>query len=419
MAISATWLKKNLGKPRQSTTEKADRDGLSVRITKTGKIVFQFRFRYQGKAARMDLGSYPAMSLKEAREAVLFRRSQLEEGHDPRVRRQVERQRNMETLSNEEIYRLWHEKKANKQKQSAHDALRSFEIHVFPDIGTLPANETSPARWMQLLEDIRDGRTGKARTRGVGKPAPQIAKRVLSNAQQCHKWAYRWGHMDTQPLRDMSAPTDLHVHKAMESGRVLTSEEIGIVLTATDRSRMALRSKLFVKLMLFFGCRPGELRTARISEFDFHNAVWEIPPERHKTGRKTKRPLRRPIIEEVAPLLEEAMSLSLNPKMLFSAESNPSPLNGRSLVSFSRAIENVSRNQIGIDIGHVTMYDLRKTARTNWSSLGPPHVCEVMLGHSLPGVWQVYDRHDYLDEQASIYRKWWKRLEEARRPPSL
>jgi len=34
----------------------------------------------------------------------------------------------------------------------------------------------------------------------------------------------------------------------------------------------------------------------------------------------------------------------------------------------------------------------------------------VMLGHSLPGVWQVYDRHDYLEEQAKAYRAWHERL---------
>lgn len=41
-----------------------------------------------------------------------------------------------------------------------------------------------------------------------------------------------------------------------------------------------------------------------------------------------------------------------------------------------------------------------------------PHVCELMLGHRLPGMWQIYDKYDYLDEQAEVYRAWWKRLTE-------
>lgn len=412
MAITAIWLKNNHGKPRESVLEKADRDGLSVRVTKTGKIIFQFRFRFQGKAARMDLGTYPLMSIKEAREAAQIRRSQLEEGHDPRTRREVERAAHSAALTNEAVYRLWHDKFAAQSKAAASEILRSFELHVFPEIGHLPADETDTPRWMVLLESIRDGKTGPNKGKRAGKPAPQIASRVLTNAQQCHKWARRWGYMTQQPLLGMTARSDLNIYKTKSSGRALSDEEIAVVLEATDRSRMAMRSKLFVKLLLFFGCRPGELRTARVEEFDFENMVWEIPPERHKTGAKTNRPLRRPIIEEVVPLLEEAMALSLNPKMLFSAESGPQELGDRATLSYPTAIMNVATRQLGVPLAHLCLYDLRKTARTNWSPLGPPHVCEVMLGHSLPGVWQVYDRHDYLTEQRAIYRQWWEKLRE-------
>ncbi len=33
-----------------------------------------------------------------------------------------------------------------------------------------------------------------------------------------------------------------------------------------------------------------------------------------------------------------------------------------------------------------------------------------MLGHSLGGIWQTYDRHDYMKEQATAYEAWCKRL---------
>lgn len=39
-----------------------------------------------------------------------------------------------------------------------------------------------------------------------------------------------------------------------------------------------------------------------------------------------------------------------------------------------------------------------------------PHIAEIMLGHRLPGEWQVYDHYQYLDEQAEAYSKWWERL---------
>ena len=78
MPITETWLKANSGKPREKVEEKSDRDSLSARVSAKGKITFQIRFRFDGKGARIDLGSYPLISLKEAREKALEVRSLIE-----------------------------------------------------------------------------------------------------------------------------------------------------------------------------------------------------------------------------------------------------------------------------------------------------------------------------------------------------
>ena len=64
------------------------------------------------------------------------------------------------------------------------------------------------------------------------------------------------------------------------------------------------------------------------------------------------------------------------------------------------------------EMTHWSVHDLRKTARTNFSTLTQPHVAEIMLGHKLPGTWQTYDHYTYLKEQTAAYSAWWKRLME-------
>ncbi|KFF50481.1 integrase [Gammaproteobacteria bacterium MFB021] len=393
MPLTDAWLKAAHRKPRETPVEKADRDGLGARVTRAGKVVFQMRFRYGGKPARMDLGSYPAMSLKQAREEALRRRSQLEQGYDPRVARKLEQASISEAFTNEALVREWYRRYCEPQKAGAREILRSFELHVFPLIGSLPADQTTLRTWMELLETLAAEK-------------PRIAERVLANAKQALKWGARRGITEQQPLASISAAEDLQVNRKRVAGRALTDRDLWLLWKALERSRMPLRSKLFVKLVLLYGCRPGELVGAQRSEFDFDAGVWEIPPERHKTGRKTGRALRRPIISEVAPLLREAMSLSLLPDRLFSGESRAVPLSDRSVLSFPYAVMGVASKQMGEEMAHWSMYDLRKTARTRWSQLAEPHICEIMLGHVLPGVWQVYDRYDYLDEQATAYRLW-------------
>ncbi|GEK48934.1 integrase [Bisbaumannia pacifica] len=397
MALTDAWLKSVHRKPRDATTEKADRDGLGARVTPTGKVIFQLRFRYLGKAARMDLGTYPTMTLKQARDEALRRRGQLEQGHDPRVMKRLEQTAITEAPTNERLVRDWHERYCKEHKSGEAEILRSFELHVFPDLGKLPADETGLRQWMELLEPLAANK-------------PRIAERVLTNMKQAHKWGAKRGIVEQQPLAAITAKEDLRINRKWVKGRALEESELWVLWQAMERSRMPLRSKLFVKLVLLYGCRPGELIGARREEFDFEEGVWEIPPERHKTGRVTGRALRRPIIEEMAPLLKQAMGLSLLPDLLFSGESKAVPLNDRSVLSFPYNIMRVAKKQMKSEMTHWSMYDLRKTARTHWSTLADPHVCELMLGHVLPGVWQVYDRHDYLEEQAAAYRAWHERL---------
>ncbi|MEP7303317.1 MAG: Arm DNA-binding domain-containing protein, partial [Caldimonas sp.] len=152
MALTDTWLKANQGKARGALEERSDREGLGVRITPAGKITFQLRYRYHGAPKRLDLGSYPLLSLKDARAEGQRLKAQHEQGHDPKIVRLLEKQAIFEADSIETLFRQWHEAYCQKNKKGHHDILRSFEIHVFPRIGELPAEKVTLHEWLDLLE---------------------------------------------------------------------------------------------------------------------------------------------------------------------------------------------------------------------------------------------------------------------------
>jgi hypothetical protein len=70
------------------------------------------------------------------------------------------------------------------------------------------------------------------------------------------------------------------------------------------------KNKVNLKLRLFFGSRNGELRSVAKRTFISTRTSGPMPPERHKLGKKTGKPLLRPIVPEIKPLMEEAMKLS-------------------------------------------------------------------------------------------------------------
>lgn len=396
MALSDTWLKANCGKPREKTEVRADRDGLSVRLSPKGKATFQIRYRYGGQPKRLDLGSYPLMGLKDARLESQRLRAKLEQGYDPRVVRQVEQQAIITADSLEQLFQQWYQAYCVKNKKGHREVLRSFDLYVVPVIGGLPAREVTLHQWLDLLEHR-------------AQVTPAIAERILTNAKQMYKWALRRRLVDQNPLSDIQASHDLQIKKVSTS-RTLNDEEIRMMWLAADQSRMAPKNKLFLKLCLFYGCRNGELRLSEKSHFDLQGQVWTVPAENHKLGKMTGKGLVRPIVPEVLPLLEEAFSLSGRGKYLFNNSGTSVPMGKSAPLALPYNVQQWLRKNHDYHMPHWSVHDLRRTARTNFSELTEPHVAEIMLGHKLPGHWQVYDHYDYLKEQATAYGRWWARL---------
>jgi integrase len=398
MALSDTWLKANNNKAKTKTEERSDRDGLSVRVSPKGKITFQMRYRFDGKAKRLDIGSYPLMSLKDARIECQRLRAELEKGYDPKITRLVEKQEiiNAETFS--AVFDKWYDSYCSIHKSKHVEIKRSFELYALPSLGKLPIESVGLHAWLHILERL-------------AKNKPSIADRLLTNGKQMHKWAVKRKLATSNPISDINAKEDLYITK--KSGdRFLDDSEINLLWQALENSRMAYKNKLFLKLNLLYGCRNGELRKAQKKDLDFDLMVWTIPKENHKLGKSTGKPLKRPIIKATRDLLDEAISLSGKGPYLFNNSGSDEPMGEGAALPLPYNIMQWLRKNLSYEMKHWSVHDLRKTARTNFSTLTEPHIAEIMLGHKLPGHWQTYDHHDYLKEQATAYEKWANRLQE-------
>lgn len=397
MALTDAWLKANYNKQRDSQTEKTDRDGMGARVSPKGKITFQMRFMFSGKQQRIDLGTYPLISLKQAREICTNFRAELEKGNDPRLIKRYEKKKNVERASLSTIFYKWHELYCVENKSNSHEIKRTFEIHVLPELGDMPPDWITVDQWLTLLEAIK-------------KKTPSIAERILINAKQILAWAVRRRLIDKNDLEPITAKRDLSINKRPGT-RSLSDDEIRWLFLALDNSRTAMKNKVFIKLCLIYGCRNGELRIAKKQHFDFESKVWTVPPENHKTGKITGQPLLRPITPEIEELIKLAIALSMG-EYVFNNEGTNEPMGRQAPGSFPYNVMQTLRKKFSYEMQHWSIHDLRKTARTNFSKLTQPHIAEIMLGHKLPGEWRTYDRHDYLEEQAECLRLWVNRLNE-------
>lgn len=396
MALSESWLKANLNKERDKVFEKSDRDSLSVRATTKGKLVFQLRYRYLGKAKRCDLGSYPLMSLKEARAEAMRLRSCLENGQDPKVVKATELMEIAGVPTLEKLFNDWYDNYCTKHKQGHSDVKRSFELHIFPKLGKLPIDKIAVHIWLDILEELA-GRI------------PGIADRILINAKQMYKWAVKRRVIEANPLADIYSKSDLKIKKNKTS-RVLDDEELRMLWLAINKSRTAHKNRLFLKLCLYYGCRNGELRKSEKSHFDFEKGVWIVPPENHKTGKDSGRELIRPITPVSAEIIAEAMNISRSKIYTFSNNNNEAMMGHSAAGSLPYNLMQWLRKNKDYEMQHWSVHDLRRTVRTRLSALTSRDIAELMVGHTLPPIQGTYDYYDYQNEMRQAYEKWWALL---------
>ena len=396
MPLTDTWLKKNLGKARVEQHVEPDRDGLSVRVSPKGKITFQMRFRYEGKQARLDLGSYPNLTLLQARKELQKMKGVLEAGQDPRVYKKLEAHKVTNALTFKELYLEWHEKYCMANKKNSQQQLRSFELYVFPKYGSLPADQITLHMWLELLE-------------GHFEKSPSITDRLLTNTKQCLDWGLNRRLIENNPIRHITGKRDLNIKKN-KVDRILEDDEVALIWKICDKSRMALKNALFIKICLFYANRYSELRMAKKTDFDFERKIWTVPPENHKTGKYTKRPLLRPILPEIEPFIRQAMELNNSIYMFVNNGTKEMyGQNGPGKLPYN--VMQYARKHYGVEMKHWSMHDLRRTARTHFSRFTSRDIAELMIGHTMPGEQGTYDYHDYQKEMSIAYKQWWEKLE--------
>ncbi|CAG23142.1 tyrosine-type recombinase/integrase [Photobacterium profundum] len=392
-------LKKQLNKKRIGIVREKDRDGLYIRVSPKGKIVFYIRYRYAGKAKDMDLGSYPLMSLKNARITNESYRALIEQGRDPKIEKQLAQQNISDDISFGELFELWYEKECKPTIKRHERIYKQIVFNTNKSCAKLPASKLTTHFWLDLLENIRNR-------------APAVSGKLLGHIKKIYAFGIRRRLVHDNPVQSLNAKRDLLVVNN-NNNRFLTDEEIRSLFTyISAKNSFSTRNSLVIHFALIYGCRMGEMSLTKREHFDFDNLIWTLPPECHKTGGKTKKPLVRPIIECSVPMIKELFALSDNNEYLLSNQSGV-PYTGTFWTRWPAFIDTWLKKNGYDEISQWGIHTLRKTMRTNISplTLKMPHVAEKMLGHKLQGVWSVYDHYDYLDEQREVYTAWWNKLE--------
>ncbi|WP_128000931.1 tyrosine-type recombinase/integrase [Piscinibacter defluvii] len=250
----------------------ADSQGLYLEVTPNGSKHWRWKYRFGGKEKRLALGSYPAISLAQARLDRDAARLKLKGGVDPSAERRDERLTRKVRLGTtfEAVARSWHENwKGAKSARHADYVLRRLEADVFPAIGAKPIAEVTAPQLLALAKKIE--------SRG----ALDIARRAWQTAGQVFEHALAHGMIERNPARDVRPGAALKPRTKGEFAR-LEPKDMPELLRKMQAYPGSVFTRYALELMARTFVRTGELIAARWDEFDLDAAEWRIPAARMK-----------------------------------------------------------------------------------------------------------------------------------------
>jgi integrase len=351
----------------------SDKPGWGVRILASGRKSWVVQYRIGGVSKRHTIGDLRVvpLTLAEHRASEILShaklgRDLLAEESEARSRRSRDAEKSIGAM----IDAYLSEPETRKCRSFA-ETRRYLSVHWKPVHG-LSAEIVSRHDLIPILRAIASER---------GTVSANRARTALSGM---FAWAIEHGQ-----LRRETTPT-LHLPKWPEKARerALEIEELAAVWRVAGEVGEPARS--IVRLLILTGCRRSEIAGLQWSEIDLDKALLTIPGDRTKNRRALMVPLSAPAVE----ILEGVHRFS--DVLVF-----PSIGWGWAKAALDAKL----------DLKPWTLHDIRRSCRTLWieeeHGLGlDAHLCELMLGHALPGVIGVYDRATRLPERRRALQRW-------------
>lgn len=373
-------------KPKEKVFTLSDGAGLQLRVKPNGTKLWLFDYQrpYTKKRTSLSFGSYPSLSLADARIKREEAKELLAKDIDPKEYR--DEQNKLKELEHnntlEFIAAKWLKTKRSKVSDAhANDTWRSLELHIFPKLGKVPINKITAVKTIDVIEPI------------AAKGSLETVKRLCQRLNEVMVYSVNTGIIKNNPLAGIKEAFQTPVKQHLPT---LKPEQLPTLMMALATASIKITTRCLIEWQLHTMVRPSEASGTRWEEIDFDNALWNIPAER----MKKKKPHTVPLTEQSLMLLEVMKDLSHNSEFVFPSDRDPrKPTNSQTA--------NTALKRMGFH-KQLVAHGLRSLASTILNEQGfDPDVIEASLAHvGKNEVRNAYNRAEYIERRKPVMA-WW------------
>lgn len=371
-----------------------------VRVSHTGRKTFFVMYRVDGsnKTRRYTIGTFPEISLHDARNKAREVHYKASKGIDPKEEEQEQNSNQSEPTTFRDLAEKYKDTYLVQLADSTQKNRKGrIDSRILPVIGGLSPEEITP----DDLEDLQKKVVEKAKS-DEGNADPQdsraghtMANRVIEDVSVI--FSKTRPEMDN-PCKEVEDFDERKQRVPFNKSQIKTLWEV----LETE----PLVTGSIGKMALITGQRLAEIKRmewGQIREDD----VWRMT----EIVQKSEREHLLPLPDLAVDVLEELKPETGDEKYVFQS---PSPMNDGHVTSLRRPSKRI-REKGEFDDGEFTYKKMRTTVRTNLAEEKvPPHIADRILNHSSKGTTsdEHYDAYYYIDEKKEALQKWANRLKD-------
>jgi len=372
----------------------SDAGGLYLEVSPAGSKRWFLKYRKEGKEMRLALGSYPNVSLAEARlkqsEAKALKHKGIDPVHDKKVGKLKASRQAIDNF--EAIAREWHSKQKNNWSEvHAKTVMRRMEKDLFPWLGKRPMAQIHPMELLATLQKIED------------RQAFETAHRVLDITRQV--WEYWLPTVDVEQRNITEGlKARLQPYRGKNFAAILDPKRFGELMRAIKHYKGGVVVRVALQLSVLVYQRPGNLRMMEWSELDLEAATWTIPSAKMKRSVQEKAYGEAhvvPLPKQALALLESIKPITGHGQFVFPGERNHDrPMSDNAIRS---ALYSLGFGE------EQKPHAFRATARTMLvDELGlDPLMIEANLAHGARDrLGKSYNRTQYLKQRFEMVQQW-------------
>lgn len=411
MALKDLHVKQAVSKDRPYTLK--DYDGLFLYVAINGTKSWHFRYMWRKKEARISLGTYPEVSLKEAREQRDKARECVANGVDPRNHRKEEATNGALTFGT--FAQEWKVKKLKKlgsrpSKELKHGGRQGIEVQIdrymrldiLPKIGHKALVDITRADLLGIQESIEK------------RKAYSIAEKVRGWLNEIFRSAVAMSIIDSNPAADLDViaiPYRRNNHNPH-----LEISEMPELMSKIHHTNATRQTELGLRLLLLTAVRTVELRYAEWKQFDLEEGIWRIPAKDVKQLQRVVLEKDKKAPDYIVPLSRQALAIiqelhsykTLGQRYVLSGRADPTkPVSENTL---NRALISMGFK------GRLTGHGIRGTISTALNDFDfDDDWIEAQLSHrgkNKDKVRAAYNHAKYIEQRREMMQKWADMLED-------